>query len=204
MQMDTSTPLAVGSIVLGWLLNELSHRRRTSAARRETLGRALAELLEIHNYVRALDAMLTELQKRWPLTKEEQDSLLMILEHLLPGDATLPERYNRVVDAVAATDPFLAFRLRSKDRMVPFIAKLRTLQLPDGSAASVPIELRELLRKAGSDALEDNLREVAAGFGLQARWKLWRHLRRSPEIPEELQKWLDGTVSAPVSAGGAA
>ncbi len=77
--MDTSTLLAVGSIVLGWLLNELSHRRRTSAARREILGRALAELLEIHHYIRAIDTVVAEVQKRLPLTKEDTNSLLLLM-----------------------------------------------------------------------------------------------------------------------------
>ncbi len=74
--------------------------------------------------------------------------------------------------------------------MAPLLAKLHTLQLPDGTAAKVPTELREFLRQTGLEALKDNLKDVATGFGLRARWEPWRYLRKMPELPHEFQQWL--------------
>jgi hypothetical protein len=127
--MNADVITALGAVVLGWLLNELSQRLRASGAKRAAAGRALSELLEIRHHLKAIETIFTVIRQRYPIAPAEMLGGMQWIDALLPGDPDLPRRYNEAVTELAATHPILAFRLRSKERIPLLLMKYRAVQL---------------------------------------------------------------------------
>jgi hypothetical protein len=183
--------LAVASVVVGWLLSEVSQSLRSRGLRSRALGRALAELLEIRHALRAIDAVFGEMQKRWPISRAQLDLVLQAAGQILPPDAELPSRFSDAVTEIASVDPLLAFRLRSKDQIPGVLMRFRALQLPSGDDAPLRSSIEDMIRSSVLDEIDEAVKEVAwyRGVGSWVRVRLF--LRGKTNLPEQVMKLIE-------------
>lgn len=118
-------PLLTG--LVGWLLNEVSHRRREVSADRRAISKALADLLEIRHQTVAMKSLFDTLTHRLNLPQSIWSFIFPFLESFWPNSDGLHKRYNDTVDSVASANPMLGFRLRSKDELTRYLKSLRQL-----------------------------------------------------------------------------
>lgn len=191
---DTLTTLA--AVGLGWVLSEIGNRLRNRTAAKAALGRALSELTEIRHYVQGISVVMAELRKRLSMPPQDALNAMVWFGHLLPPDATLPERYSKAVADIAGTHPLLAFRLRSKDQIPTVLSKLRALQLAESAVSAADIQIDDFITKELISALEDGMRELAFGHSLTTWWRVRALLRRPLTLPATYSEMLDARLGA--------
>ena len=171
-------------IAFGWLLNELSHRFRSSAQRRSVVGRVLAELLEIRLYIKSISAVVSDFQGTFPVaTPSATLDVLNSLNEIVPADPDLRDRYNTALTELASTHPVLAYKLRRKDQISAFLNRLRSIQSPRQSEIDVLVRMHEWLRSEITESVEEAIRQVAWAHGIRTWYSTRRILRRKVELP---------------------
>lgn len=194
--------LSLGSVVIGWLLSELGHYRRGRSAAKAAVGRALSELLEIRHYLRAINLVFREIRERLPLPPSEVLRGMVWIQHLMPADPKLPERFTAAVTEIAATHPLLAFELRSKDEIPSYLLKLRSLQVPESGDSPIQLAVDEVISRSLIDTLEKSIRELAFSHSFYTWWRIRKHLRAELTVPGEYQAILEAHLNGSKSASG--
>lgn len=184
-----ATLIAVGS---GWLLSELSHWFRGRGRRREAVGKALSDLLEIRYFLHATDSVINQLTSRHPMTEAERRTALDFMGGFLPPSAELPQRYNQAVTDVAGFDPLLGFQLRSRDAIPAWLAKMRAVAVAYDRAGERIPAIDSLLQRTAVEAMDDLLVRVARAHSWRMWWAVRQHLKRRPELPKEVTALMDG------------
>jgi len=193
--MDVTTVLTtLASATLGWFLNELSQDLRVRRQRHGATGRALADLLELHHYLKGMAVVFGELQKYVAVPPAELLKVMNFISEFIPLDPALPGRYENAVSDIAATDPVLAFRLRSKDQIPSVFSKLRAFQASDPTADQIMTASNDVLRSVGHLGLESSIRELALAHGIGTWLRVRRMLRA--EIPRELAEFMREATTA--------
>ena len=180
--------LTVGAVAAGWGLNEVSQAFRARGAKRRALGKALAELLEIRHYLKAIDATFAEVRKRMPISHEDLRQGLQFFDTLLPPDPQLPQRFDAALDEIAGVDPLLAFALKNKDRIPLLLTRLRAVQLPAPVDAKTFSDVEDHLRASAIDALNASIRRVAWARDPVTWVRVVNHLRRKPTLSTQAEK----------------
>ncbi len=193
--MDRSTILAVatalGSLILGWVLSELSVAFRGRAARREAGGRALVELLEVRHYMKAITLVAEELRSRTNASEEEFRRGLGWIQSFLPSEPDLHERYKNAVTQIAGPAPLLAFELRRKDQIPRLLAAIKGTQVVPAPDEAIRRRLESGLEASALDALEQSIRRVAWEHGIKTWLRTRQLMRRVPGLPEDYLRILD-------------
>ncbi len=165
--------------LVGWLLSELSHRRREVASDRRAISRALADLLEIRHQTFGIKAYLDEVTKQFKLPNQIWTVLRPYIESLFPSTDLLQKRYNDAVDCVASANPLLGFRLRSKEELPRYLRTVRQLATQDPSAADIFPTFEARLLDVVKSPLDEIILELARIHGWRTWWRV-RKLVREP------------------------
>ena len=189
------------AVALGWFLNEFTHLRRARSAFRAASGRALAELLEIHHYMRAVEVIFSEIKSRLPIPPKVVLQSMVWLGQLLPPDRSLPARYSAAVTELAASHPLLSFRLRSKEQIPAFLASLRALALGEQEDSDVATTVERIVTSSAFSALEESIREIAWSHGIRTWWSIRAWLRKKMELPGDYRRLLDENLEKLRKAG---
>ena len=182
--------IPVGTLIIGWLLNEVSQSLRTRATDRRAIARALSDLLEIRHQTFGLKAAFDEFGKRFNLPNNFQLILLNYFDNILPSADDLRKKYNETVDAVASADPILGFRLRSKDILNPLLRTLRNLASADPSASNLWPQLEAQLMQLVKSPLDEIIVELAQVHGWRTKLRVRRLLKRPLIEPKEMEEYL--------------
>ncbi len=196
------TLIPVATLVLGWFLNEVSQRLRVRAQRRTAIGQALAEILEVHHYMRTVALAVREINRHFPNSAPDELRGAAWLEQLLPRDAGAPERYSRALAELAAQAPLLAFRLRGSDQIPAILSRLRDSQPLEHGAADAIRDADKFLRAEALAPLEEAIRDLAWQYGLFTWWAVRRRLARTGD--EEFRQTIERfakAISAPAPSG---
>jgi len=176
IELTTILPLLTG--LVGWLLNELSHRRREVASDRRAISRALSDLLEIRHQTFFLKAYLDEIMKQFKLPQQVWTILMPYIQGLIPSTDSLERRYNDAVDAIASANPLLGFRLRSKEELPKFLKTIRQLASQDPSAVDVFPIFEERLLDVVKSPLDEIILELAKIHGWRTWWRVRKFVRQ--------------------------
>lgn len=183
----------------GWFLNELSQHLKTRRERKAATGRALADLLEIHHYLKGIELVFGEIQKWAPMSRAQVLEGMSWISQLVPPDPTLPERYQNAVTEISATDPLLAFRLRSKDQIPALLERLRAVQGLDMTTKDFISATDEFLRSAANQGIEDSIAELAYAHGVGTWFRIRNVMRRRSTVPRELSRFIQAAATENVS-----
>ncbi len=137
--------LAILGVIVGWLLNEFSAWIKVRREDRRAAGQALSELLSIRRRLQAIPFVLDEIKKRAPIAPVSEVQARNLFDSFLSDISDIQRRYNQAIDIVAGRLPVLAFHLRSKGMIGPYLQRLRALVPLEPAAAKVILELENQL-----------------------------------------------------------
>jgi hypothetical protein len=166
------------AVLFGWGLNSVSQLLLGLSERREAVSKALSDLLEIRHQLLALDLAMVEIGKIVPLAPHLEAHFRLVLEQMIiPDPNQLYKRYDESVSLIAAVDPILAFRLRSKDLMRPLMKNIDALMAQDINAAPFGQKLTKMLLPHMEQQLNRALKSLAWRRGPITRWRVGRALQ---------------------------
>jgi hypothetical protein len=182
---------AVGGLIT-WLGTEITRRLTLAREKREHIARALTELLEMRRYLTGFKIMKEHLEAA---VGEPVPNITATLHAHLPqlnliDWAGLAKRYNAAVTALAGIRPVLAYNLRSRDALGPFLQQFGQAALQNPEAALAWQGFDQLISNYGLHALTDAILTLARKHS----WFTWRDAKKAiknqDELPPELQTWL--------------
>jgi hypothetical protein len=170
--------------VLGWVLNQLTQWVLLRRDEKKAIARTISDLLEVRHRLLTFPRITELLSRDFGLPQESHTVVKVVLAQLFPPDPDLSKRYSEAVNLVAAANPILGFRLRSQDRVLPFLDHLRKIALNDPSASTAfPGMERELMGHLAPN-LDRLLKELAWSHGILTSFAVRRQLTRPLEIPD--------------------
>lgn len=187
-------PALIGGIV-GLLVGQLSQWFALRRQHKDAIGKALSDVLEIRHQMLGIPLVIEYLTKGFSIPPESQGQLRVALDRVLPTDTDLSTRFGEAVTLVAARNPLLAFRLRSKDTAQPLLSTVRALAVaagPSSAAAMTTIEAR--LLKELSSHFDELVKELSFRHGFLTWYRARRLLKRGVSIPEEFLNSLKGQL----------
>lgn len=184
--------VATAAVVVGWLLNEVTRFLKSRAADKRKVGRVLADFLELRRrliaFPRRYRSWLAEAGLSGPVMIQVQR---YVQKKFLPDSESLRKRYHSALNQLSEVDPYLAYKLRSKDWGPKLINWFEAAIQQDEDA-------RKEFSDFGSDMLEhaeESFDKVALRLARKHSpltwWQVRRELNRDPEIPEDLEAYLD-------------
>lgn len=164
-------------------------RRRQN---KDELNEAVADLLEVHFQLSAYIAIAKAVDEaKLPLPQGAIPQMRKMFMAWFPSDQDIHTRYSTAVTAISRYDPVLGFRLRSRDAVQPFQARIIELQTHPDAPAGFLKNLDLTLAIEGAATLRELLPEIAR----RSSWRLARRVRRmledvAPEMPLQLKEYL--------------
>jgi hypothetical protein len=192
--------LPVATLVLGWVLNELSQRFRLRWQRKGALGRALAELLEVRHHVQAVQLVIAEVKRRIPMSASQEIQSAAWIEHLVPPNPGLADRYNRALSELAEHSPLLAYRLRGKEAIPVSLTTLREASASYPESAPLALDVDGFLRHEALGPVEEAIRDLAWKHGPMTWWSVRGSLKETRGGSDEYREIVERFVrSLPIS-----
>jgi hypothetical protein len=201
-EMNLVWPLI--TLIIGWLLGEAGHRRRELSNDRRAIAKALADLLEVRYQTIGFKAFMDGFAERFKIPKQQIPIVLNYIKEILPNTDNLQTRYNDAVDAIAAANPILGFRLRSRDEITKYISALRRLSATDPTASLAFQDIEAFVLDAAKAPMDEIILDLAREHGFRTHWKLKRRLSKpayDPKDLEELFSRLEKLIAAASQSG---
>jgi len=196
--MDTKDWLPLVGVGAGWMLNQFGQWFVFRRDERKAIGKALADLLDIRHRLLSMSRVVDMLSQRFGMPTEAKPYIRAAFEQFFPADAELAKRYSESVALVAATDPVLGYRLRSKDMVSPLLNQLRAIALATGpEAGTLFTKLESELMRHIEPQFEELIRLLARRHGWRTWWQVRGVSEKPLEIPEDLIKALTESIPKP-------
>lgn len=196
---------ALLGVVIGWLLKEISDAIKLGREDRRAAGKVLVELLELRRSLHAIPVVISELRRILPQIPPEAEPAIRALFQpiVLKMIEGLPERYDKAVDSIAGRLPLLAFDLRSKNRITPYLEQFRTIVLAtDAKAAALFPFIEGKLHAAFLPELDELILTLARLHSWRTWFKIRQDLKSKDELGEEQRKIVDSIVESLQAAVG--
>lgn len=179
-------------LIAGFGLNELSHLVRIRRDDRRTIARALAELLAVRHLLRSLPLAVEALKKTLPgtIAAHEEVTLRRVLRTFVPVPEGMQERYEEAVSAVSAFLPVLAFDLRFRDMIGPFLEFLNGAIPIEPRDATFFLKLEDEIVRLAIPKLEELIQELANLHGRKTAKEVRKLLTKTVEPLEEIESFL--------------
>lgn len=192
-------------LVIGFLLNELSSVIKSGREDRRTIGKALAELLEVRHHLKTLPLAIDSLKESLPgpISAYDEFMLRKALWFLLPNTEGLQKRYEDSVSAVAGEFPMLAFGLRSKDAIGPIIGRLRGTLPVEPKDAQLWLKIEDEVVQLSIPKLDELILELAKLHRRSTARDVKAMLEKPFEKPKEFIKFFADNLAAAVAAAQA-
>jgi len=186
------------AVILGFSLNEVSSLIRTRREDRRTISKTLAELLEVRHFLRFLPLTVETLKKivPGPIPAHDEVMLRHVLWTLIPNTEGMQKRYEDAVTAVSAFLPLLAFDLRSKDMIGPFLGRLRGAIPIEPNAAPLWLKMEDEIVRIALPKLEELIQELADLHRMETADNVRTLLKQPFEPPREFENLLRETFAA--------
>jgi hypothetical protein len=184
-------------LILGFCLNELSYFVRTRRDDRRTISKALAELLEVRHILRSLPLAVEALKRTLPseIAAHEEVILRRVLRTFIPNAEGMQERYEEAVSAVSAFLPVLAFDLRSRDMVGPFLDWLHDAGPIEPNDAPFFLKLEDEIVRQAIPKLEELIKELATIHGWKTAKEVKILLMKPSESLQEFEIFLKGNFA---------
>lgn len=138
--------IAVGAVVIGWFLSELSTYLRGGKARKEAIASALSVLLEVRFRAICFDSIIS-LLKEHGAPQSIAHQIRNVLEIIIPEPEEINSSYEESIRTLSKVAPLVAYEFRSKNSFMMFLANWRSMANDHGMDAA-EIESLELKLKS--------------------------------------------------------
>jgi hypothetical protein len=135
---------------------------------------------------------ITTLKKSLPGPIAPFDEVMVrrVLWTLLPKTDGMQKRYEDAVSAVSAFLPILAFELRSKDIVGPWLAHIHSALHVDPNAAPMWLMVEDQLIELTSPKLDELIKNLAALHGRKTAKAVRTLLEQPTEGPPQIENML--------------
>lgn len=188
---------ALCAVVVGFFLNELSSALRARREDRRTIGRALAEILEVRHCFAIFPTVLREIRKLSPVPIPAEAELFFrkIFAALIPGLESLQTRYDEAVSSVAGSFPLLAYQLRSKDAVAPYLSRVRQALPAAAPFAEFWVKLEDQITQRGVAALDELVLELARKHSRKTLRVTRQAIKQEFELPQQFSDLVKGAIA---------
>lgn len=149
-------------VILGSAISGLGAYFRSRTERKRLIACALSDLLEIRHYFVSIDVILREIKSRTPISQEMAHSFRAQINSIIPMDSNIHKRYEEAVSLLAGIDPVLAFKMRSKNKILDILDVIRTYSASNGASPFQIEEFETVFRTATTPAMDKAVLELAA------------------------------------------
>jgi len=184
--------LPLATLVVGWLLSELSGQFRSRGSVKSTLSKVLSELLEIHHQLCSKKLIVDAIEKRAGLRIDQIPEIQEILELVQVDLNEISMRYTDAVTLLSHVDAILAFKLRNKDKITPMISKLRNYGKENTGMEEDINRVIIQIEDSAVSVLEESILAVASKIGIIAHIKARRIIKLKQELVDDaLEQFTD-------------
>ncbi len=179
--LEKIVPIAIfAGLFADWFRLRLARR----VEERQHIARAISELLELRHIVRGLQELPKHIQKMLPpefadrIPKEIWHSIDIL--KMFPMDDALPKRYKKTVEEIAGFNPFLAFKLRGKERYFDLrnVISQRLSQSP--GSPIIASQITNVLDRDYMPVIKEMLHLLAKAHSMRMRFSVYFALRQKP------------------------
>lgn len=202
MNLDGEWIKSTAGLIIGWGLSTLTHYFLSREERRKAISRALSDLFEIRHQFVGFERIMAEFKKIIPAEIMTADaeiqfraSLAQQLPNLFPQWQTmsqqLSERFNESVTLIAAIDPILGYRLRSKDLVQQVTGFLNSIFAQNAQAAELWGEMNQVISESLTKELDTYIRDLAWKLGPLTRWRVANVLTKEQDVPDAFKRYME-------------
>jgi len=190
--LQSDTVKAILLILLGFVLGAAEHVLSGRRERRKAISRALTDLLEVRYQFVGIEALCRELEALGPMPGHVKSRLRLAIDSFLPDWKEMHTRYDESVTTLSALDPILAFHLRSKDLVRPYIQRLDAMISQDAQVTSaIGPFLSQTLTSKVEPSLRAAISKMALRRGPLTGLKTWWALRQTGAVSEDLKERIE-------------
>ena len=183
--------LPILTLIAGWLLNELSQSFGKRRECKENIGRAITDLLEIRHRIISIENLTKTLVDNYTLPSEAMPTVRQVFEQAIGQPDKISERYENAVNIIAGQHPTAAFKYSSGGQIPMLLNNLKAMFRDHGAD---PEQIYEVEGKL-TEMLMPRINEIAIELGVMHSRKEAKKIKQivmsTPEIPEELDKYID-------------
>lgn len=179
-------------VVVGAVMTGFGQLYKAKQERKRVIALALSDLLEVRHRVVTLNAALKYLQGQVAVPSISMPHLRNILDHLVPLDTKLDDRFDEAVTLLAGMDPVFAFNLRSKNLLPQFINKLRLMATATDENLAGHEAMESKLIEMLTPALDEAVLRVAKYHSRKSLRDVKSVLANKESIGEKLSPILSG------------
>ena len=182
--------LPLFGVLVGGLLTGLSSLLKAISERKKLIATALSDLLEVRHHLMGINVVLTEIKRRFNVPNDVSAQLQLIIEQLSPIDEDAHKRYEAAINLLAGVDPFLAFKLRSKNSLPKIIAGINKLAESNGISQTTVSQASDLLRTSLVPKLNEAVIELAGEHSWATKREVKRYITKSNSLPVEAEAFF--------------
>ena len=194
--MNIEILIPVGTLIIGWLLNESSNGLQLRKRNKEALSCVITDLLEIRHVIKTISILFNEVQVRLDISEQDLAQLKVLIGSILPKQEALHKRYDESVTQLAKSNPMLAFELRNKNMILPYLENLERLVVGDIDTLTQVKKMEKKLYTIIIPDLEKAIKRLSFKFGFITYCRIWRLFRKPASISGELEEMLDDLENA--------
>lgn len=188
--MDINILIPIGTLIIGWLLNESSKSIQYRKVNKEAMSCTIADLLEVHHEINGTTLLFEEIQRRFSLSEQDMAQLKILISSTIPKQEVLHKRYEESVTLLAKSNPLLAFNLRSKNMIFSHLESLEQLANGDLETLIYLKKVDSKLRTIVIPELEKTIKSLALKYSVLTYLKIFFRFKKPTCIPEELERFL--------------
>lgn len=189
--MDTLQVIApLIGVVLGGALSGITAHLRARRERKRVLASALSDLLEVRHRVVSVELLLQRVAAIARIEPQHLSAIRDVIESLAPLDDAVHSRYDTAITLLAEVDPVLAFDLRSKNAFPRVLSVLRAVATQADANLAEFEAFESLLRSAAAPGLNGAIQKLAWSHSIVTAVKVKRLLRRTQELPPDVDAFL--------------
>lgn len=196
-------------ILIGWFLSEYAQKLKMKREDRRALGKAISDLLEVYD----IAAQIRVAERILQAIKAPSPSTLKLVKDRLDVLSNIYKRYEETLNILAASNPILAFRLRSKIGSVTAIYEMRKEHESTWDEAAQNDELKQFLlsiddlhQSLKTEELKRALLSISREHGLVTKYRVKKAMKEIdslettiPDLSKQLVEGLTNTiVNSPV------
>ena len=192
-------------LIVGFCLNEWSYFRRTRSEDRRAVGKALAELLEVRHFLKSLPIVVETVKKTLPgpITAHSELMIRRVLWTIIPMPEGMQERYEEAVSAVSAFLPVLAFKLRYKNMVGPFLERLYGIVPIEPNVAPLFLNMEDEIFRQTIPELEELIKKLASIHERDTAKDVRTLLTNPLELPQKYENLIKENFAAMAAAAQA-
>ncbi len=186
---------ALLAVLLGWVLNGITHTNRASKEHKRAIAHALSILLEVRHQMVYLDQFMRSLKEKG-LPEEVVPAIRALVDNIGLGKEGLDKEYENALEIVAQNAPLVAFEFRSRASAPQTLKKLRAMALEDGTNPHIIEAIDTNLTKLILPHMNELVQALAKLHSRKSAKEVRLILENEFEMPEGINDYFASILEA--------